>query len=169
MSDDSPPGTLDALQPVPRAHASGLPQSTVKHRRDKANASRGDFNAHAAVRSSVKTLKASGDTYGLVPPLTREEMLGMTTTLIRQFAGEAQGTASSGERLTSNGRKQAAIAFGVVVDKHSELQARPKPVIQAAEAETLRPAILSLAAKLAELDSQPAVESEQLPADGNAS
>jgi hypothetical protein len=162
VSDDLD-ATLLTAAPLPITQRS---QAEQRLTRQKTESNRADFNPHVAVRRAAKALVAAGPGE-LAAPLSLETQVSMASTLMGQFYREAQGKTSSGERMTASGRKQAAVAFGVVTDKLAMLQGRPRQLVTPAEAETKRPAVLELVRKLAGVRRQTPVESEQTPTGSN--
>lgn len=143
-----PVGSRPDVVALPRPHPSGRSRPARRQQTQKRQSNRADFNPHAAVTAAVTRLKAAG-THGLRAPLDLETQVRMASTLVQQFYIEAQGRPDSGERMTANARKQAAIAYGVVTDKLAMLQGRPTQILQVEEAEAQRPAVWELVRKLA--------------------
>ena len=87
---------------------------------------------------------------GLAPVLTLEEQRALASRLVRKYSGLAlDGKDERGKPLTANALKNYATAYGICSDKLVILQGKPTQVVQHAEAEDQRDAVLELARRLA--------------------
>jgi hypothetical protein len=154
------PVSTELFQPVSSAPRRPLRGAVVgstaekQRRRVRKQANRADFDPHAAVDAALAKLRASARPIRQ-GPLSLDAQIRMASTLSRQFYREAKGQTKDGTRLTPNGRKQAAVAWGVATDKLAMLQNRPPLPPHAEDQDARRPAVLELGQKLAALSQAP--------------